>query len=79
MSFRKNWRRCYPANLFAVVNDNISKEWIEKSNHVKEFYIGNEEMQLEKHFGNITNMLTDAMFTYSTDYTVRLVVQLVKI
>ena len=41
------------------------------ANDVKEFYIGQEEMEIEKHFMNITNMLSDAMFTYGTDYTVR--------
>merc|ERR1712072_82179 len=28
-------------------------------------------MNLEKHFKNITNMLTDATFAYGTDFTVR--------
>ena len=41
------------------------------ANNVKEFYIGDEEMNIDKHFMNITDMLSDAMFTYGTDYTVR--------
>ena len=28
-------------------------------------------MNIDKHFMNITDMLSDAMFTYGTDYTVR--------
>ena len=69
--YRKKWRECGPANLFSIGKDNISEEWTALVNTVKEFYIGDEDMQIEKHFKNITDMLSDAMFTYGTDYTVR--------
>ena len=69
--YRKNWRECGPANLFSIGKDKISEEWSSLANRVKEFYIGDEDMQIEKHFKNITDMLSDAMFTYGTDYTVR--------
>ena len=41
------------------------------ANDVKSFYIGEEEMDIKKHFNNITDMLSDAMFSYGTDFTVR--------
>ena len=41
------------------------------ADEVKQFYMGQEELDIEKHFANITDMLSDAMFTYGTDYTVR--------
>ena len=68
---RKNWQQCGPANLFAIGKEKNSEELSEMAEDVKEFYIGKEEMQLEKHFRNITDMLSDATFTYGTDYTVR--------
>ena len=67
--FRDNWRRCGPANLFGSVKGDAS--WIDMADRIKNFYIENEEMDIDKHFKNITDMFTDAMFTYGTDYTVR--------
>ena len=71
LHFRNNWKECGPANLFAIGKEKLSDNWIDKANNVKEFYIGDEEMNIDKHFMNITDMLSDAMFTYGTDYTVR--------
>ena len=42
-------------------------------NDVKRFCFGEEDMDIEKHFTNITDMLSDAMFSYGTDFTVRYV------
>ena len=79
MLFRNNWRECGPVNLFAIGKEKVSDEWIDMANDVKEFYIGEEEMEIEKHFKNITDMLSDAMFTYGTDYTVRYGIVKIKI
>ena len=71
LPFRNNWRECGPANLFAIGKEKLTDNWINMANNVKEFYIGDEEMNIDKHFMNITDMLSDAMFSYGTDYTVR--------
>ena len=69
--YRKKWHQCGPANLFAIGSNRNSDDSVDMADDVKEFYVGEGEMQLEKHFGNITDMLSDATFTYGTDYTVR--------
>ena len=55
--------------MFGSVKGDAS--WIDMADRIKNFYIENEEMDIDKHFKNITDMFTDAMFTYGTDYTVR--------
>ena len=57
--------------MFGIVKGVASDSWIDMADRIKNFYIENEEMDIDKHFQNITDMFTDAMFTYGTDYTVR--------
>lgn len=70
-NFKKNWEKCGPSNLFSIEKRKNSEKWIRMANDVKSFYIGEEDMDIEKHFNNITDMLSDAMFSYGTDFTVR--------
>ena len=69
--FRKHWSHCGPTNWFGITKDKVTTEWTDLANKVKIFYIGNDEMQIDKHFKNITDMLSDSVFSYGTDYTVR--------
>ena len=57
--------------MFGIENGDASDSWIDMADRIKNFYIENDEMDIDKHFQNITDMFTDAMFTYGTDYTVR--------
>ena len=57
--------------MFGIENGDASDSSIDMADRIKNFYIENEEMDIDKHFKNITDMFTDAMFTYGTDYTVR--------
>ena len=57
--------------MFGIEKRDASDSWIDMADRIKNFYIENEEMDIDKHFKNITDMFTDAMFTYGTDYTVR--------
>ena len=66
-----NWKSCGPSNLFSIEKRKNSEKWIRMANDVKKFYIGEEDMDIDKHFNNITDMISDAMFSYGTDFTVR--------
>ena len=57
--------------MFGIEKRDASDSWIDMADRIKNFYIENGEMDIDKNFKNITDMLTDAMFTYGTDYTVR--------
>ena len=57
--------------MFGIEKRDASDSWIDMADRIKNFYIENGEMDIDKHFKNITYMFTDAMFTYGTDYTVR--------
>ena len=37
------------------------------ADEVRSFYVGEEELDMEKHFANLTDMFSDATFIYGTD------------
>ena len=57
--------------MFGIEKRDASDSWIDMADRIKNFYIEDGEMDIDKHFKNITYMFTDAMFTYGTDHTVR--------
>ena len=69
--FRDNWKTCGPSNLFGIRREKVTDEISELTEQVRQFYLGDEVMDLDMNFSNITDMLSDAMFAYGTDYTVR--------
>ena len=72
--FRDNWSLCGPANILGIKYDKISKETIELSRRVRDFYLGPKEsfsLELEEDFRNLTYMFTDAAFALGSDMMVR--------
>ena len=72
--FRDNWSLCGPANILGINYDKISKETIELSRRVRDFYLGPKEsfsLELEEDFMNLTYMFTDAAFALGSDMMVR--------
>ena len=69
---RDNWSLCGPADILGINYDKISKETIDLSQRVRDFYLGpKQDFSLEEDFTNLTYMFTDAGFALGSDMMVR--------
>ena len=68
--FSGNWHKCRTQHMFSKLN---SAETTPPADEVEEFYFGskNLELDLNKHFTNLTNMFTDVMFSAKNHLAIR--------